>query len=362
MLKSRLLFSSLLLSLLSPLIPSAVNAATILDWNPSLSELPPAEYDALFFAADQPDTWNWNASFSNGIKDIFVAAPIHPIPYKPVTEYNGNHDNFGVSLDFFSPGVYTAKIDFVDNSVEDKIQFFYVGSSLSTTECPTCNKPQHSRVGAIVEHPSVDLIILESPETDNGYIQNAAEILDGEKRASSVDEAINLIKEAFTNKGNKPVSVKIVAHGNENVVSIGSGTTLKPGKFLFDNDASVNKFINELKGKVSSLTFKSCCVAKGVDKPGRDHLMERLADGLGASVSAWDQEIAAVPKTTLLGITIRDGYFALDVHGKKGSIQPVPEPTSTFSLLALGTLGAASTLKRKLNTSKSAEKETEKVG
>jgi hypothetical protein len=40
----------------------------------------------------------------------------------------------------------------------------------------------------------------------------------------------------------------------------------------------------------------------------------------------------------------------------------VPEPTSTLSLLALGTLGAASTLKRKLKPSKSAEKETTKVG
>jgi hypothetical protein len=39
----------------------------------------------------------------------------------------------------------------------------------------------------------------------------------------------------------------------------------------------------------------------------------------------------------------------------------VPEPTSTLSLLALGTLGAASTLKRKLKSSKSTEKETTKV-
>ncbi len=39
----------------------------------------------------------------------------------------------------------------------------------------------------------------------------------------------------------------------------------------------------------------------------------------------------------------------------------VPEPTSTLSLLALGTLGAASTLKRKLKPSKTSEKETTKV-
>jgi hypothetical protein len=43
-------------------------------------------------------------------------------------------------------------------------------------------------------------------------------------------------------------------------------------------------------------------------------------------------------------------------------VRPIPEPTSTLSLLALGTLGAASTLKRKLKPSKSTEKETTKVG
>jgi hypothetical protein len=40
----------------------------------------------------------------------------------------------------------------------------------------------------------------------------------------------------------------------------------------------------------------------------------------------------------------------------------VPEPTSTLSLLAIGTLGAASTLKRKLKSSNPSEKETTKVG
>ena len=40
---------------------------------------------------------------------------------------------------------------------------------------------------------------------------------------------------------------------------------------------------------------------------------------------------------------------------------PIPELTSTLSLLGLGTLGAASTLKRQLKSSKSSEKETTKV-
>lgn len=53
-------------------------------------------------------------------------------------------------------------------------------------------------------------------------------------------------------------------------------------------------------------------------------------------------------------IVIEKGYI-LD------QCTPIPEPASTLSLLALGTLGAASTLNRKLKPSKSSEKETTTV-
>jgi hypothetical protein len=48
--------------------------------------------------------------------------------------------------------------------------------------------------------------------------------------------------------------------------------------------------------------------------------------------------------------------------GTVQQVQQVPEPASLFGLGVLSTLGAASTLKRKLKPSKSAEKETTKVG
>ena len=44
------------------------------------------------------------------------------------------------------------------------------------------------------------------------------------------------------------------------------------------------------------------------------------------------------------------------------SLVHTPEPTSVLSLFALGTLGAASTLKRQITPSQSEEKETTKVG
>ena len=50
------------------------------------------------------------------------------------------------------------------------------------------------------------------------------------------------------------------------------------------------------------------------------------------------------------------------VSGERRTCGSVPEPTATLSLLALGTIGAGATLKRKLKPSKSTAKETTKVG
>jgi hypothetical protein len=44
------------------------------------------------------------------------------------------------------------------------------------------------------------------------------------------------------------------------------------------------------------------------------------------------------------------------------TVVSMPEPASTLGLFALSTLGAASTIKRKLKPSQSTEKETTKVG
>ena len=67
---------------------------------------------------------------------------------------------------------------------------------------------------------------------------------------------------------------------------------------------------------------------------------------------------------TLIGS--RDTYAAITLTGYTATVRTksmleIPEPSSNLSLLALGTLGAASTLKRKLKSSKSSEKETTKV-
>jgi len=60
--------------------------------------------------------------------------------------------------------------------------------------------------------------------------------------------------------------------------------------------------------------------------------------------------------------TITGNFYLAKTTIPLEDICPIPEPTSTLSLLALGTLGAASTLKRKLKSTKSTGKETTKVG
>ncbi len=64
----------------------------------------------------------------------------------------------------------------------------------------------------------------------------------------------------------------------------------------------------------------------------------------------------------LINITIQeDGSSAGSIPITQFNNAHIPEPSSILSLLALGTLGAASTLKRKLKPSKSLEKELEKL-
>ena len=61
--------------------------------------------------------------------------------------------------------------------------------------------------------------------------------------------------------------------------------------------------------------------------------------------------------TLMIDNPIMSGSINFEVS----NIKPVPEPTTIFSLLTLGSLGTASTLKRKLKLSKSAAKETTKA-
>jgi hypothetical protein len=68
----------------------------------------------------------------------------------------------------------------------------------------------------------------------------------------------------------------------------------------------------------------------------------------------WFADLYLVELTAPQTVTIYNGV-------RWGWTNTVPEPSSVLGLLALGTLGAASTIKRKLKPSQSTEKETTKV-
>jgi hypothetical protein len=83
--------------------------------------------------------------------------------------------------------------------------------------------------------------------------------------------------------------------------------------------------------------------------------MQKHNDGPHYDVMT-ENRLEATCCTSLLGNFTKWEYRLVADHGKS-----VPEPSSTLSLLALGTLSAASTLKRKLKSPKPSEKETTKV-
>jgi hypothetical protein len=327
------------------MMQSPVYATLYLGWDPLPSDLLPSEYDALYLG-DDPANWTWSTSFTGEINNVYVAAPIHPTPYEAVDEYNGSHNLYSVDLEFYSPGAYIAKVDFTDDSIEDHVQFLYVNSYPAKKG----KIKQHSRQTKIEQPVNNDVIIVEQPVSDNGAIRNAAEAIDGEVRAGTVDEAIQAVEDAYTNSGNQPVNVEIVAHGTGNAISVGAGDTqvgLHPDRELFDDSEAVKEFIKELNGKVSSLTLKGCNVAAGVNDPGRDHLMEHIADGLGVPVYAWDMEIFWTAPWDVFGLTLREGYASIDVHGNLNRTNPIPEPATIF-LLGTGLVAFAGFRKKSI--------------
>jgi hypothetical protein len=96
-------------------------------------------------------------------------------------------------------------------------------------------------------------------------------------------------------------------------------------------------------GSIAPIPTNNLSLKIGVDSTGNGNLFSGLID----EVNIFNRALSAS----------EIGQLALNPNNVS-----VPEPTSTLSLLALSTLGVASTLKRKLKPSQSAEKETTKVG
>lgn len=114
--------------------------------------------------------------------------------------------------------------------------------------------------------------------------------------------------------------------------------------------ASIENKTNDTEEEITLIPF---------DTVANDDLIGKTPDGMfevqlsGATKTGSGQEV--IPAITELEVSIAVGAIA----STSPDIFEISEPTPIFGLLALGTLGAASTLKRKLKPSKSSEKEFE---
>jgi hypothetical protein len=147
-------------------------------------------------------------------------------------------------------------------------------------------------------------------------------------------------------------------YNNQGVNSIYNGFDYIPSQFQFDFATSVDAFA--FNWGASDNTWLLSAFGSGGE------LIETLiVPQVFASNAGEYFGIAASGITSATLVDLKDripegDYVFIDNFTTK-SVSTVPEPTFTLSLLALGTLGAGSTLKRKMKSFKSTEKELEKV-
>ena len=301
---------------------------SILAWNPSTSELPPSsQYPAdVHLQASPNGGWDWNFTAPSGtIKDAYVAPTIHSNPYLLGTssnplDYNGDVCAYSNAfVHFTSPGVYAIKVDYENPTLTDYIEFVHPGAPGPAGDAGNPDQAVKSRykeatlpfgtTAATASH----VWIIEDATADNGFLPAAAQVVTGEVRVTSVAAAIQAVNTAYANNGNQPVDVTFAGHGLKSRISVGDGQTTLPGKYLESNDASVQSFTTQLKGKVNRVALIGCNVADDLSSP--THLMKSLSTGLSTTqhtvtVYSWDANMRAVvpgPRRT--------GYFAVDTSG-----------------------------------------------
>ncbi len=157
----------------------------------------------------------------------------------------------------------------------------------------------------------------------------------------------------FTN-----VNLTLTVNGNpftlDTVVVIPSGSIIGTGQFLVNATSSTLTFNTNVSG------FDRATVR--FQNSGNPFGNRRYEIGTFLDQSTF-QPVNLEGSTASPGFTEVVASVSLPVtFGTAQTAQQVPEPASLFGLGVLGTLGVGSTLKRKLKPSKSAEKETTKVG
>jgi hypothetical protein len=158
----------------------------------------------------------------------------------------------------------------------------------------------------------------------------------------------------------------VVEKKASNTNTINRNSSADVTTYTFSNDGNVNLFIDRI-----TLGLSPDLIDPELYSPGLlSEINEFNNNGLGWNLAP-EETITLdipfeIPGASYLIANIEGignpGGNEFSVNFLQQHEEPIPEPSSSLSLLALGTLGAASTLKRKLKPSKSTEKETTKVG
>jgi hypothetical protein len=153
----------------------------------------------------------------------------------------------------------------------------------------------------------------------------------------------------------------------------GNALSVPPGDIVFDFDFKVTSLGNPIKDNTLILNGYSARGDALIDIGELVGTNKGLADITQKGVTAvgGDTEAKTVNREfdPVQSLWVRKKITISAINGGQASItkfqqrfsQEVPEPSSALSLLTLGTLTAASTLKRNLKFSKSTEKELEKI-
>jgi len=156
----------------------------------------------------------------------------------------------------------------------------------------------------------------------------------------------------FTN-----VNLTLTVNGNPftlDTVVIPSGSINGTGQFLVNATSSTLTFNTNASGSnAARVRFQN----SGNPFGNRQYEIGTFIDKSTFQLANLEGSISSAGFTEVLASVSLPVTF-----GTAQTAQQVPEPASLFGLGVLGTLGVGSTLKRKLKPSKSAEKETTKVG
>jgi hypothetical protein len=301
------------------------------DWNPSPGDVPLGLYPEAYVSAPTFTTLQTNFR----IQSVFIAPPIHPIAYK-FGDDDGPHygqaaDYYGVlytatyqsvEMEFYNPGVYIAKLHFVDPNIADQIMFWFVGAGPADGTGdggPSSPRTQQMAITSSIPQAGQDtLVVIENTTHDaTQYDQTAKGFVVGYQLASNVDQFIALVNNQYANNNNHPITVVLIAHGYDSLQSIGAGGAFTiPNQFIQDFNDGVQKIVQSCAGEISNMLLLGCEIALTVDTK-QNHLMRSLSEGLctptvSVTVSAWDQCVTACDPGW-----VRPGYFAVNVTAKK---------------------------------------------